>query len=599
MVGLLHAKQFTDVTLVANHTIHGTFQAYPCLPIPQVDRLSSLPADVLRNLCRILSTHDTTYPSNPDHGLVTHNTVLKSNNTVLKRGNTFAFQALRSCCKRLAAVSDEIRTSVLCHYFVLDKVGPFLRKLPHMESVSIGFNSIQNTNVCEKLLFLYSILPSLESLKLLGNGGGNPLLKGSPHFSVFPVFTCICNLEGVDLALLLWNKTMRHLDLSNITCTYNSTRPSCGLAFLSELTALQSLRLHDFYPIMGPWELSGCTGLLKLDLSAGVGGRHGRYLDLDVSVLPLLQVLLCASFKFKSLCVKGLKHLRLLDFTANSIPVIDLSACSALEELRCEDNLLEALDLTACHELVFLACGSSSEPSETVMSNLQLVGCTLLKYLHCSKLNTVQLDLSTCTALQYLHMNVCFVCTLNLADVVRCLRKLSIPKCQLTSLDVSECTFLEELHCGSSTDLVSIVVAGCSKLRILDLFGCIQLRCLNLNGCTSLQNLNCQGCPLNFLDLSSCVSLVALTCSQTRIRYLNMTPAARTLRRALCTMCPNLRVLSAKGCWQLATLFYDGCPVEQVNVEGCTALIGCAVSSSGMLQGAATVHPACRPGGHY
>ena len=163
----------------------------------------------------------------------------------------------------------------------------------------------------------------------------------------------------------------------------------------------------------------------------------------------------------------------------NQLTSLDVSACTELTYLGCNDSHLESLDVSACTELTDLDCGYSHLES---------------------------LDVSTCTKLQALK------CGNN----------------QLTSLDVSKCTKLAGLFCGNN-HLESLDVSACTKLTMLEC--CInKLKSLDVSACPELVILNCHSNQLTSLNIAGCEKLnsfqagkqtIATTSNLNPIKYTN------------------------------------------------------------------------------
>ncbi|MBR4148798.1 MAG: hypothetical protein IKT94_01515, partial [Rikenellaceae bacterium] len=117
--------------------------------------------------------------------------------------------------------------------------------------------------------------------------------------------------------------------------------------------------------------------------------------------------------------LSGCTALMYLGCENNQLTSLDVSGCTALETLWCYDNQLTSLDVSGCTALEDLYCGGNQ------LTSLDVSGCTALDDLYCGGDQLTSLDVSGCTALYYL----CYIHN------------------QLTSLDVSGCTALETLWC--------------------------------------------------------------------------------------------------------------------------------------------------------
>ncbi len=119
---------------------------------------------------------------------------------------------------------------------------------------------------------------------------------------------------------------------------------------------------------------------------------------------------------------------------------LDVSGCTALEELNCQGNQLKELDVSGCTALERLYC------SNTQLEELDVGDCIALKSVGCSYNQLKEFDASDCIALEDLY---CFNNQLKELNVTDC-RALVVLWCignDLTELNVSDCTALETLSC--------------------------------------------------------------------------------------------------------------------------------------------------------
>ena len=146
----------------------------------------------------------------------------------------------------------------------------------------------------------------------------------------------------------------------------------------------------------------------------------------------------------------------------NLIGTIDLSGCTVLTDLDCDNNQLISLNVSGCTALEELYC------SENQLTSLNVSGCTALIKLVCHSTPLISLNVNGCTALTKLYCN----------------------RNQLTSLNVSGCTALEELWCENN-----------------------RLTSVNMSGCTALTHFYGESNQLNSLDVSGCTKLTTLWCN--------------------------------------------------------------------------------------
>lgn len=435
--------------------------------------LSSLPVDILKHLCRLLTP---TFPG----------TDLEVQQDSTQGCTILSFFALRSCSKLLRACCDDVRESVAFETTKLREVEMFLSKLPRLSSVRMVFGSggIYPDN---SLNALHSILPRLESLSLIYK-------YNDESYRV---------LETDNNNVVLWSQTLLRLQMSWFSVYDNPLEGHQSLSFISQLSNLQELDLSDCQPDLKSEVIKHCTSLLKLTL------RHYPYMplvDLDLSGCTLLQEVICTDYNIQTLVVGGLTSLKVLECTRNrQLTVLDVSACTALTGLICRSNSLQSLDTTVNKCLQILDCSnnpirnlrlSGSSVLRTLFCdacndiNLDMESCTGLRTLHCMGLGASRLDLKACTALQTLYADYCTdLLTLNMAGM-RTLKVATFTRSSLTSLVLSECEQLEFLDCQGSQMLTSLLLSGCTKLEHLCVANCGKLA-LNLTGCTNLSFLHC------------------------------------------------------------------------------------------------------------
>lgn len=140
---------------------------------------------------------------------------------------------------------------------------------------------------------------------------------------------------------------------------------------------------------------------------------------------------------------------------------------------------------------------------------LELSGCTSLKCINCDENSIGALDVSGCTSLAILYCNNSGLESL---DVSECdaLDELYCANNSLSSLDVSDCASLSELSCENNP-FESLDVSGLENLKWL-YCNDNELTSLNISGCKELYGLYCAHNALAELDLSDCIKLGALDC---------------------------------------------------------------------------------------
>ena len=198
--------------------------------------------------------------------------------------------------------------------------------------------------------------------------------------------------------------------------------------------------------MMGNLDVSGCTGLDRLDCS------ENQLTEINVSGCTALTDIDCSNNKLTELNVRTNTELYTLRCYGNQLTELDVSENTWLYELYCFGNELVRIDISGCTDLDGLDC------SENQLTELDLSGNTYLRWLDCSWNRITELDLTANSELEALR------CSEN----------------QLTAIDVSANTSLTELNCSGN-----------------------QLTELDLSENTSVYRLECENNYITFLDLTN------------------------------------------------------------------------------------------------
>lgn len=198
--------------------------------------------------------------------------------------------------------------------------------------------------------------------------------------------------------------------------------------------------------MMGNLDVSGCTGLDRLDCS------ENQLTEINVSGCTALADIDCSNNKLTELNVSTNTELYTLRCYGNQLTELDVSENTWLYELYCFGNELVRIDISGCIDLDGLDC------SENQLTELDLSGNTYLRWLDCSWNRITELDLTANSDLEALR------CSEN----------------QLTAIDVSANTSLTELNCSGN-----------------------QLTELDLSENTSVYRLECENNYITFLDLTN------------------------------------------------------------------------------------------------
>ncbi len=172
---------------------------------------------------------------------------------------------------------------------------------------------------------------------------------------------------------------------------------------------------------------------------------------------------------------------------------------TALEDLRCHDNLLDSLDVSSNTALIDLDCENN------LLTYLNISGLTNLTSITCYNNQLTNIDISTNTALLGLSCHSNPLGTLDLSANVN-LQYLECYINQLTNLDLSTNIALLQLWCGAN-----------------------QLTSLDLSNNTALEFLVLPNNQLTSLDVSNNTNLWYISCSFNQISILNTHPNLESL----------------------------------------------------------------------
>ena len=254
----------------------------------------------------------------------------------------------------------------------------------------------------------------------------------------------------------------------------------------------------DQYPYDYNYTLTSQTITIRGDVTK-LAGAGNQLTSLDVSGCTTLAELDCNNNQLTSLDVSGCTALTELSCRNNQLTSLNASGCTALTELFCNDNQLTSLDVSKDIALTILSCNGNQ------LTRLDLSGCIALTELDCSDNPLTSLNLSNCKSLKEFTWN----------------------KTKLASLDLSGCTALTTLDC-SENQLTSVDVSGCISLTKLDCNN-NQLTSLDVSGCTVLTELRCSNNQLSSLDVSKNTALTKLSCYGNQINGETMTKLVNSL----------------------------------------------------------------------
>ncbi len=150
----------------------------------------------------------------------------------------------------------------------------------------------------------------------------------------------------------------------------------------------------------------------------------------------------------------------------------------------------------------------------------------------------------------------------------------------MTSLDVSGMTSLTYLDCAptdsyTGTKLTSLNVSGCTNLETLLCYN-TNISSLNVDNCSKLKQLNCHNCPmltylsvinkpsLTTLDCSNCSSLTTLNCYRGNLTSLNVT-GCTALSQLRCYENSNLATITGLAdCTAITYLDCEDCKISSL-----------------------------------
>lgn len=259
-------------------------------------------------------------------------------------------------------------------------------------------------------------------------------------------------------------KTLNNLGTLNLS--FNNF--SDGTLDLSGMSTVNFIDLTFTSLSEAGLNLNGCSNLKTL----AVGNNN--LTSLDLSGCPILEEFFCQhNENLSTLPIEPLSStLKAINFNSCNVSYLDFSAFTKLEYVECWGNPWQgSLDLSKCTELIWLRC------EEMGISELNISTCTKLETLYAYSNNLTALDLSGCSNLTLLYASAN----------------------KLTSLDISGCTALKDMYL-SANQLTSIDVSNninlnaiyCSNNNLgpqLDISKNTALACLSCSGNDNLQEI--------------------------------------------------------------------------------------------------------------
>lgn len=311
----------------------------------------------------------------------------------------------------------------------------------------------------------------------------------------------ISSIKGLEFFTRLYGLdmtgcTFAKLDLSAMTglhillLNHASNLSSLNIEGLSQLDTLDigSTKLQGF-------DLTKLPATLKNLNVANLG-----YESIDFSRWPLLEDININMNKLTTLDLSNCKHIKSIDASANTLTQVNIAGCSNIEHFNTTYNSnLAEVDLSSCHNLKYLYLNSTKIENlslapfasklielcisgDTVLTSLDLTGCTALTYLECQRTGlSGAINFSSCPKL----------------EVIRCEEN------KLTSVDVSKCTALREFNCYSMETLTQVnMPEDQSHLTLLNLFSIPNVKTIALGDLSSIKYLSIYYMGVKRLDLS-------------------------------------------------------------------------------------------------
>jgi len=232
--------------------------------------------------------------------------------------------------------------------------------------------------------------------------------------------------------------------------------------------------------------------------------------DLDVSNCSVLTLLNCNNNNIDNLNFSNCILLTELYCSNNKISNLDVSNCSLLTRLYCKDNQVSELDISNCSLLTILYCTNNK------ISKLDVSNCSLLTSLNCSDNKIIDLDVSNCSLLTTLNYDNNIISEI---DISNCslLTTLSCSDNKIIDLDISNCSLLTHLDC-SDNKIGELNISNCVLLEELECYD-NKISELDLSKCSLLINLDCKSNKLKTIEIQNCTKLIILKCKDNNLVF--------------------------------------------------------------------------------
>lgn len=288
-----------------------------------------------------------------------------------------------------------------------------------------------------------------------------------------------------------------------------------SLQGIEYFTSLKRLRCDDVT------SLSSMEHILQLSSLEYLWIMFSNCAEFDLTPLRNLQeahIMANSACKPDGLKVAGMDKLRKLTCNSNNLEKLDLSGCTALEELVCSYNALtnESLILPEKAPLSLLAVHTNTLLSEIDLSNF----VSTLTFLNVGYTGFRKLDLSSLTHLEDLSIEGCGMTSDALTGLSNCvnLKSLRIDSNDFDTLDVSALVNLEMLRCDFNK-LVRMDLSNNPLIQELSFQG-NELAEITLTGLAKCWYMNLSQNALKRVDLTPCVSLEQFFCNGNKLKKL-------------------------------------------------------------------------------
>ena len=238
------------------------------------------------------------------------------------------------------------------------------------------------------------------------------------------------------------------IDLSNnIELRYLKVDAIASSLNISQNRLLDTLILSELW--LNELDISNNTDLKYFSYSLAKGAT--RSIPIDFSKNTKLTYINCAGSHKE---VWSAEEGRYITRTASGVTKLTLGKNNALDTLICNYNHLSELDVSGCSNIKYLNCNNGK------LSSINVGNCSALTYLDCGSNQLYSIDVSQCPKLTELYAQYN----------------------ELETLDMSKNNELTLLMCNNNNYLQSINLNGCVKLRDLRCWK-NRLSDLNLVGC--------------------------------------------------------------------------------------------------------------------